>query len=118
MTKISDPKKIFDQNIVKVIVDSKNFAVYFSRFGLPYKRDNKENINYYRHIGIYAFRKKSLLEFSSQKIGPLEKAEKIECLRFIENRKKIKMITTLFQGVSIDTPDDLSVAKSIWNSNE
>ena len=89
MTKISDPKKILDQNIVKVIVDSKNYAVYFSRFGLPFKRDNKENINHYRHIGIYAFRKKSLIEFSSYKIGPLERAEKIECLRFIENRNKI-----------------------------
>ena len=118
MTKISDPKKIFDQNIVKVIVDNKNFAVYFSRFGLPFKRDNPENINYYRHIGIYAFRKQSLLEFSSQKVGPLERSERIECLRFIENRKKIKMVTTLFKGVSIDTPDDLSIAKSIWKSNE
>ena len=118
MTEISDPKKILDQNIVKVIVDSKNYAVYFSRFGLPFKRDNKENINHYRHIGIYAFRKKSLIEFSSHKIGPLERAEKIECLRFIENRKKIKMVTTLFKGISIDTPHDLSIAKSIWKSNE
>ena len=118
MNEISDPKQIKDPNIVKVIVDNKNFAIYFSRFGLPYKIDDEKKANYFKHIGVYAFRKKSLLEFPSLEVGPLEISEKIECIRFIENQKKIKMITTLFEGVSIDTPADLLYAKSIWKSNE
>jgi len=118
MNEILDPKQIKDPNIVKVIVDNKNFAIYFSRFGLPYIRDDEKKTNYFKHIGVYAFRKKALLEFSSQEIGPLERSEKIECIRFIENQKKIKMITTQFEGVSIDTPEDLLYAKSIWKSDE
>ena len=117
MTSINDSILINDLNTVKVIVDKDDFAIYFSRLPVPYKRDDQTNVNYLKHIGVYAFRKDALIEFHNQTITPLEKSEKIECLRYLENRKKIKMISTLFDGVSIDTPADLEIAKSIWNNN-
>ena len=117
MTSINDSILINDFNTVKVIVDKDDFAIYFSRLPVPYKRDDQTNVNYLKHIGVYAFRKDALIEFHNQTITPLEKSEKIECLRYLENRKKIKMISTLFDGVSIDTPADLEIAKSIWNNN-
>jgi 3-deoxy-manno-octulosonate cytidylyltransferase (CMP-KDO synthetase) len=118
MIEITDPKIINDPNTVKVIVDNKNFAIYFSRFGLPYKRDSLGSIKCFKHIGVYAFRKNALIEFYNQEMTPLEKSEKIECLRYIESQKKIKMISTSFSGVSIDTQADLEFAKSIWKNNE
>ena len=118
MTSINDSNLINDPNTVKVIVDKDDFAIYFSRLPVPYKRDDQTNVNYLKHIGVYAFRKDALIEFHNQTITPLEKSEKIECLRYLENRKKIKMISTLFDGVSIDTPADLEIAKSIWNNND
>ena len=117
MTSINDSNLINDLNTVKVIVDKDDFAIYFSRLPVPYKRDDQINVNYLKHIGVYAFRKDALIEFHNQTITPLENSEKIECLRYLENRKKIKMISTLFDGVSIDTPADLEIAKSIWNNN-
>ena len=117
MTSINDSILINDLNTVKVIVDKDDFAIYFSRLPVPYKRDDQINVNYLKHIGVYAFRKDALIEFHNQTTTPLEKSEKIECLRYLENRKKIKMIYTLFDGVSIDTPADLEIAKSIWNNN-
>jgi len=117
MTSINDSNLINDPNTVKVIVDKDDFAIYFSRLPVPYKRDDQINVNYLKHIGVYAFRKDALIEFHNQTITPLENSEKIECLRYLENRKKIKMISTLFDGVSIDTPADLEIAKSIWNNN-
>ena len=118
MTPINDSNLINDLNTVKVIVDKDDFAIYFSRLPVPYKRDDQTNVNYLKHIGVYAFRKDALIEFYNQTITPLEKSEKIECLRYLENRKKIKMVSTLFDGVSIDTPADLEIAKSIWNNND
>ena len=118
MTSINDSILINDLNTVKVIVDKDDFAIYFSRLPVPYKRDDQTNVNYLKHIGVYAFRKDALIEFHNQTITPLEKSEKIECLRYLENRKKIKMVSTLFDGVSIDTPADLEIAKSIWNNND
>mgnify|MGYP001477016393 CR=1 FL=1 len=118
MTSINDSILINDLNTVKVIVDKDDFAIYFSRLPVPYKRDDQTNVNYLKHIGVYAFRKDALIEFYNQTITPLEKSEKIECLRYLENRKKIKMVSTLFDGVSIDTPADLEIAKSIWNNND
>ena len=117
MTPIINHKTINDPNAVKVIVDKENFAIYFSRYALPYQSDKLIKNKYFRHIGVYAFRKHALMEFYNQKATPLEKSEKIECLRYIENCKKIKMISTSLDSVSIDTPEDLEYAKSIWIKN-
>tara|TARA_B100000767_G_scaffold229033_1_gene219579 strand:- start:40 stop:777 length:738 start_codon:yes stop_codon:yes gene_type:complete len=118
MMPINDQKIIDDPNTVKVIVNKENFAIYFSRYPIPFKREKKSFNNYFKHIGVYAFRKNALIEFYNQSMTPLEKSEKIECLRYIENFRKIKMISTSFEGVSIDTPEDLKYAKSKWNENE
>tara|TARA_B100000686_G_scaffold355351_1_gene473234 strand:- start:14760 stop:15491 length:732 start_codon:yes stop_codon:yes gene_type:complete len=115
MVPIKENQEIINPNNVKVVVDKDNFAIYFSRHPIPYNIDNRKS-NYFKHIGVYAFRKNALIEFSKQIPTNLEKSEKIECLRYIENGKKIKMITTNIKGVSIDTPSDLDFAKSIWNN--
>jgi 3-deoxy-manno-octulosonate cytidylyltransferase (CMP-KDO synthetase) len=84
MTKISDTEDINDPNTVKVIVDTRNFALYFSRSPIPYPRSGSVDISYYKHKGIYAFRKRALMDFQRLPIQPLEAAEKIEALRYLE----------------------------------
>jgi len=98
-------------NFVKVVVDKNNFALYFSRSTIPYYRDNNVNAIYYKHIGIYAFRKQALMQFTHSAPTPLESVEKLEQLRYLENGLKIKMVITTESPVSIDTPEDLEMAK-------
>ena len=107
--------EIKDPNNVKVVVDNENFALYFSRSIIPYNRSN-ENIKYFKHIGVYAFRKKSLIDFYNSEPTPLEKSEKLEQLRYIESGKKIKMVFTDYKCVSIDVMDDLINARKIINA--
>jgi len=97
----NDIDELNNPNNVKVIVDKDNYSINFSRTPMNSDFDN------YKHIGVYAFRKETLLEFSKMKKTVMEKKEKIECLRYIENGKKIKMFKTDFSGISIDTPEDL-----------
>lgn len=104
---------IQDPNYVKVVVDKKMNALMFSRSVIPYPRNHDALINYYEHIGVYAFRKKALLEFTSWPITPLECAEKIECLRYLENGVPIKMVITQYMGVEIDTLEDLEKAQTL-----
>lgn len=111
--KITDPMEIENPNVVKVITDLSDFAMYFSRLPIPFHREKSAEIKYYRHIGVYAFRKEALLKFSRLQVSPLEAAEKIECLRYLENGMKIKIIETDFVGVGIDVPEDLERARAI-----
>ena len=111
MTPLTKYKEVATPSVVKVIVDLNNFALYFSRLPTLCDRDNELSPLYYKHIGIYAFRKQALIEFSEQEITPLESAEKIECIRYLEYGKKIKMVETLNLNFEIDTPDDLERAK-------
>jgi 3-deoxy-manno-octulosonate cytidylyltransferase (CMP-KDO synthetase) len=112
MTRLSENKEILNPNNVKVIVDINNFALYFSRSVIPNYRDADLPHNYFKHIGVYAFRKSALLEFSQQEITPLEAAEKIECIRFLEYGKKLKMVYTDCINFGIDTPEDLQRAEA------
>ena len=114
MVEIKDWNEISNPNTVKVIVDQRNFALYFSRSPIPYKRDENTGAKYFKHKGIYAFRKQALLDFTNLKIQFLEATEKIECIRYLEYGKKIKMVETNIEGVEIDTPEDLERAKRIW----
>ena len=116
MVKIDDEKEINNSNCVKVITDKDNFALYFSRSVIPFNRSFNNKLNYYKHKGVYAFRKATLLEFTNLPILNLEESEKIECLRFLEHGKKIKMVESNVQGVEIDTPSDLEKAISLWKS--
>lgn len=114
MVEINDWKEIEDPNTVKVIVDNNDFALYFSRSPIPFPRDKDVNARYFKHKGIYAFRKQAILDFAKLPMKFLEATEKIECLRYLEYGKKIKMVETTVQGVEIDTPEDLERAKRLW----
>ena len=118
MRHITDWKDISDPNFVKVIVDLDNFALYFSRSPIPYPRDKNLATKYYEHIGIYAFRKSALMDFYRLDAQILENTEKIECIRFLEYGKKIKMVETNFLGIEIDTPEDLIRADKIFDQIE
>ncbi|MBT8272051.1 MAG: 3-deoxy-manno-octulosonate cytidylyltransferase, partial [Bacteroidia bacterium] len=84
MVEIHDRDEIHNRNTVKVVVDKNNYALYFSRSPIPYKRDASANVRYFKHKGIYAFRKSALLEFTRLPMLSLEASEKIECLRYLE----------------------------------
>jgi len=115
MTPILDSKEINDQNVVKVIIDKNNFAIYFSRYLVPYNQEKKEFYQYFKHIGVYAFRKRALQEFSQQGKTPLESVEKIEAIRFLEMGNKIKMVETNKLTIGIDTVKDLKKANILIN---
>ena len=85
-------------------------SLFFSRSVIPYPRDKNAPVTYYEHIGVYAFRKKALLDFTRWPVTPLEAAEKIECLRYLEYGVPLRMIVVDYMGVEIDTPEDLEKA--------
>ncbi len=114
MVEIHDWDEINNPNTVKVIVDQNNFALYFSRSPIPFPRDKDAGARYFKHKGIYAFRKEALLDFYKLPMQFIEATEKIECIRYLEYGKRIKMIETTVEGVEIDTPEDLERAKKLW----
>ena len=115
MTEITDPEEIRDPNTVKVITDREGFALYFSRAPIPYQRAESPKAAYYKHKGVYAFRKSALLDFRRLHMQPLEAVEKIEAIRFLEYGKRIRMVVTRVSGIEIDTPEDLEKAKAAWS---
>jgi 3-deoxy-manno-octulosonate cytidylyltransferase (CMP-KDO synthetase) len=116
MTKFKSFDEINNPNNVKVIVDNHSDALYFSRLPIPY--GSKKINDYNRHIGVYAFLKNALIEFSRLERSNLETIENLEGLRVIENSKKIRMINTDFHGISIDTPEDLLDAEKYMSSDD
>ena len=110
MQKLKEQKFIDDPNYVKVAVDLNMNSLMFSRSVVPYQRDKTVAPTYYEHIGVYAFRKEALMNFTDWPITPLEAAEKIECLRYLEHGIPLKMVVTEYMGVEIDTPEDLERA--------
>ena len=113
MQVLTNPQLIEDPNYVKVAVDNKMNALFFSRSVIPYPRATDIAITYYEHIGVYAFKKQALLNFTNWPMSPLEAAEKIECLRYLENGVPIRMVVTEYMGVEIDTPEDLIKASKL-----
>ena len=109
--RITDPAQAANPNIVKVAVDKNMNSLLFSRNAIPYRRDENAAPVYYEHIGVYAFRKKALLQFTRWEMTPLEAAEKIECLRYLENGIQLRMVETDDAGVKIDVPEDLARAE-------
>ncbi|GAL67407.1 3-deoxy-manno-octulosonate cytidylyltransferase [Jejuia pallidilutea] len=114
MVHIKDENEINNPNTVKVVLDQYNFALYFSRSPIPFRRDKTVDVKYYKHKGVYAFRKEALLDFYRWPMLPLEASEKLEQLRYLEYGKRIKMVETNVEGVEIDTPEDLERAKKLW----
>ncbi|MBU3713672.1 MAG: 3-deoxy-manno-octulosonate cytidylyltransferase [Ferruginibacter sp.] len=116
MKPFTDMDLVQNPNYVKVVVDKNNFSLLFSRSVIPYVRENTYMPIYYEHIGVYAFRKNTLLQFTKWEMTPLEISEKIECLRYLENGIPLKMVLTDFSGVKIDVPDDLNKAEAYLNA--
>jgi 3-deoxy-D-manno-octulosonate cytidylyltransferase len=110
---LKDETSIADANYVKVAVDKNMNSLMFSRSVIPYHRDKNIAPIYYEHIGVYAFRKQALMNFTNWEITSLEAAEKIECLRYLENGVSLKMVVTDYMGVEIDTPEDLIKAAKL-----
>jgi 3-deoxy-manno-octulosonate cytidylyltransferase (CMP-KDO synthetase) len=113
MQVLTNPASIEDPNYVKVAVDKNWNALFFSRSVIPYPRSTNIAITYYEHVGVYAFKKQALIDFTNWPMSPLEAAEKIECLRYLENGVSIKMAVTHYMGVEIDTPEDLIKAAAL-----
>ncbi len=110
---LTDQKLIDDPNYVKVALDLHHNALFFSRSVIPYPRNQKLMIPYYEHIGVYAFRKKALMNFTIWPMTPLEAAERVECLRFLEHGVPIRMVVTKYMGIEIDTPEDIIKAEKL-----
>ena len=113
MRVLYDEQFISNPNNVKVCVDKNGNALFFSRSVIPYPRNKNIQVTHYEHIGVYAFRKQALINFTTWPVSPLEDAEKIECLRFLENGVSLRMVVTEHKGVEIDTPEDLERAVAL-----
>ena len=116
---IQNPKDIFNNNITKVVVDKFDYALYFSKAPIPWERDtwsaNVENVSnlssslWFKHIGLYAYRKKFLMEYSALPVSPLEKVEKLEQLRILENGFSIKVLETNLDSIGVDSVADIEI---------
>lgn len=113
MQMMTDEKQINDPNYVKVAVDKNMNSLFFSRSVIPYPGDKNVSAVYYEHIGVYAFRKQALMNFTQWPVSAIEATEKIECLRYLENGIPIRMVAVDYMGVEIDTPEDLERAAKL-----
>ncbi len=114
MKKFDQDEEPQNPNLVKVICDDQQNALYFSRSVIPYKRNNASPLPYFRHIGVYAFRKQALIDFTRWPAGALEQAELLEQLRYLERGIKIRMVETDSVSIGIDTPEDLYRARTAY----
>jgi 3-deoxy-manno-octulosonate cytidylyltransferase (CMP-KDO synthetase) len=113
MQVLTKQEEIDDPNFVKVVVDKHMNSLFFSRSVLPFPRDKNIPVVYYEHIGVYAFSKQALMNFTTWPVSHLEAIEKIECLRYLENGIPLRMVVVDYMGVEIDTPDDLEKAAEL-----
>jgi 3-deoxy-manno-octulosonate cytidylyltransferase (CMP-KDO synthetase) len=118
--KITSVEELQSKSVPKVVFDYENYALYFSRSPIPFVREGKNNlerialVNIYKHIGLYVFRKKSLIKFTQLEQTELELAEKLEQLRMLEFGMKIKVVPTEYDSFSVDTPKDLELARKYY----
>jgi len=118
MHEIFDQPDVQNPNNVKVVVDRNSDALYFSRSIIPFVRDEGTKAKYYKHIGVYGYRKNTLLQFTKWPQGNLEKIEKLEQLRYIENGIKIRMVETSNVSIGIDTEEDLERARQFLDEQK
>lgn len=106
--RIEDPREIDDPNVVKVVTNLAGDAVYFSRSRIPFAREGGAGPTpYFKHIGLYVYRRDFLLAYSDLPVGPLEQAERLEQLRALENGHTIRVVETEYESLGVDTPADL-----------
>ncbi len=113
--RIEDPREITDPNVVKVVANHAGDAIYFSRCAIPYSRD--EGGAWFKHIGLYVYRRDFLLGYSSLPVGPLERAERLEQLRALENGYPIRVIETDYESLGVDTPEDLERVSRLFEAS-
>lgn len=112
--RIEDEREIGDPNVVKVVTDLSGNAVYFSRCAIPYARG--ERAAHFKHIGLYVYRRDFLLSYSDLPVGPLEKAERLEQLRALENGHRIRVVETDYDSLGVDTPEDLERVSALFEA--
>ena len=113
--KIENPREIDDPNVVKVVTDRFQNAIYFSRSTIPHVRGGGDAV-YYKHIGLYCYRRDFLLRYSDLTVGPLEEAERLEQLRALENGFKIRVVETEYESLGVDTPEDLARVTHLYQA--
>ena len=115
--RIIDPTDILNPNVVKVVTNLLSDAIYFSRCAIPYERDGRSGLPvYYKHIGLYVYRSELLLRYPDLTIGPLEKSEKLEQLRALENGFRIRVVDTEYESLGVDTPEDLERVNQLFSA--
>jgi len=117
---IEDPRETGDPNVVKVVTDRFGNAVYFSRSPIPFHRDavdrEGEAVTHFKHIGLYVYRRDFLLRYPDLPAGPLERAEKLEQLRALENGFRIRVVETDYESIGVDTPADLERVRALMSA--
>jgi len=114
---ITDPAEILNTNVVKVVTDLAGDAIYFSRCPIPYERDGRKGLPlYFKHIGLYVYRSEFLLSYPDLMVGPIEKAERLEQLRALENGFRIKVVETDYESLGVDTPEDLARVNELFSA--
>lgn len=114
MKVVMDEEDYENPAAVKVVTDQQGYALYFSRSLIPYPRNKPEGFKVFKHVGIYAYRRSFLLKYAALAPTPLEKAESLEQLRALENGYKIKVLESDFQGIGVDTPEDLAAVNALF----
>lgn len=119
--RILDPSDIANPNVVKVVTDLSGNAIYFSRLPIPFHRqietnnESRSEAVYFKHIGLYVYRRELLLRYPDLDVGPLEKAERLEQLRALENGYRIRLVETEYESIGVDTPQDLEHVQYLFN---
>jgi 3-deoxy-manno-octulosonate cytidylyltransferase (CMP-KDO synthetase) len=114
--RIEDPREIADSNVVKVVVNHAGDAIYFSRSPIPYERERGSQGAYFKHIGLYVYQRDFLLNYSLLQVGPLERAERLEQLRALENGYSIRVVETEYESFGVDTPEDLARVSRLFET--
>ena len=115
--RIEDAREVSDPNVVKVVTDRFGNAVYFSRATIPYMRDGGAGV-WFKHIGLYVYRRDFLLRYPDMPVGPLERAEKLEQLRAVENGFRIRVVETDYESLGVDTPEDLERVQALIKAGQ
>ena len=113
--KIEDPREIADPNVVKVVTNHAGDAIYFSRCAIPYSRE--EGAGWFKHVGLYVYRRDFLLGYSRLPVGPLERAERLEQLRALENGYPVRVTETDYESLGVDTPEDLERVSRLFEAS-
>ncbi len=113
---IVDPTDIVSTNVVKVVTNISGDAIYFSRCPIPYERDGRSGLRlFFKHVGLYVYRRDFLLRYPDLAVGPLEQAERLEQLRALENGYRIRVVETDYESLGVDTPEDLERVNGLFS---